>query len=447
MSLPVDRPIEALRVLIAGLPGLSAARAILLSHKRLKVEARNGSVELCEQATTMGLRLSIIKNGRLGEVYTSSVSSDSLKDLMHSAVKLAELSSEASKVTFAPITFEGDASKANIIESSFSQSTIDEKINRTVNMSNAEGIERARYTETFQSQEMWTLGSKKSVKQDKLWASLSADAVAGDQWFREWDLQTSFFDLDWTAVAKNSSLNAHKLSEARGLATGDYPCLFSAPVMVAILSGLRHAFKTDLLARSGSPLYAKLGETLFSPAMNLTDDPQMGRKVGFALWDAEGHPTRRTNVVEGGVLTHLPFDSATARRLHREATGHAVCELETQLRPFQGFHTLFLEPGPKDQVDLMRDLGQGLWVTRLDGPLRLDPLSLKFSVPLSGLWVENGRESYSVSRMLLSSSLIPFFKRLVSCARDMKWGMNVGAPSCLFESLLLIQDIETGSRA
>src|SRR5690606_27637457 len=120
------------------------------------------------------------------------------------------------------------------------------------------------------------------------------------------------------------------------------------------------------VARGVSFLKDRLGQPLFAKGVRVLDDPHRPRGLGSSPFDDEGVTTERLAVVEDGVLTTWLLNTASARQLKMQTTGHASRSLAGA--PGVGGHNVTLEPGPDSPEALMAAAGEGLLVTAMFGP-------------------------------------------------------------------------------
>ncbi len=86
---------------------------------------------------------------------------------------------------------------------------------------------------------------------------------------------------------------------------------------------------------------------------------------GTRPFDAEGLPTRRTVLVERGILKNYVLNTYTARKLHMQSTGNASRGLAGN--PGIGPGNFFLEPGTLTPEQIIADIKTGLYVTETMG--------------------------------------------------------------------------------
>ncbi len=111
------------------------------------------------------------------------------------------------------------------------------------------------------------------------------------------------------------------------------------------------------VAKGESPLAGRLGERILDPTLTLIDDPHLAGGPGSTKIDGDGIPTRRTVLVQDGVLERFLYDLDSAGLAGTEPTGHAGC------RPW----CLEVPGGEEEHAALIASLGDGLYVKRLIG--------------------------------------------------------------------------------
>jgi PmbA protein len=202
---------------------------------------------------------------------------------------------------------------------------------------------------------------------------------------------------------------------------------------ISVFSPLINAIAGPAVARGVSFLKDKLGQTIFAPGVNLIDDPHLPRRLGSSPFDDEGVAGQRRAIIDDGVLTTWLLNSASARQLGLETTGHASRGLAGP--PGVSTSNLTLEPGELDLAGLMRDAKDGLLVTSMFGP-SLNPNNGDWSVGVSGFWFEAGEVAYPVSEITVAGNLNDFYSRLV-VGSDLEIRGAANAPSLLIEGVAI----------
>jgi PmbA protein len=346
------------------------------------------------------------------------------------------------------MSFEGDPAQGQLVDPTFEMIPSEEKANRIVNLESnvLEADPRIKRTRGTQYQELhsrewlWTLGSKRVLGSAQSSASLATSAVAesegSSQMGHESLAETHYYDLDWGLVARNAAQNALRLLGAKPVPSTRCHVLFSNRVTHDLLRLLAQALSGDNVAQGLSFLKEDLGKTCFSPQVTLIDDPHYRKRLGTCFWDAEGTETSRLDLVQQGRVLAFAHNLRSARQLKTRSTGSAVRGSE-RFAPVVGFHNLSMEPGKKDFVDLLREMGRGFVVYELIGVHTANPVTGDFSFGAAGTWVENGEETKAVGGVALAGNVKELFSRIVSVGRDHRWTGSVAAPSVLCDNVSL----------
>src|SRR5580700_10888505 len=84
--------------------------------------------------------------------------------------------------------------------------------------------------------------------------------------------------------------------------TAQVPIIFDPMVSTSILEHIFEGVNGDSVYRGASFLAGKLGQKIAGENVNIIDDGTIVGGFGTSPFDGEGVPTRRTVVVENGVL-------------------------------------------------------------------------------------------------------------------------------------------------
>jgi hypothetical protein len=123
----------------------------------------------------------------------------------------------------------------------------------------------------------------------------------------------------------------------------------------------------------GRSLFAgREGEVIAAPIIEIVDDPTDSRAFGAAVYDSEGLPTRRNELIVDGELRGFLHNVYTGRRSGLRSTGSAVRGGYTS-GPGVGVRALTLRPGTRTPEALMKAVGDALRAVGQRAPLRHQP--------------------------------------------------------------------------
>jgi PmbA protein len=158
-----------------------------------------------------------------------------------------------------------------------------------------------------------------------------------------------------------------------------------------------------------------------APALTLVDDPTDPVAYGAGRYDAEGLATRRTVLLDAGVVAGFLHNSYTGRRAGVASTGSAV-RGGFKSTPGVGSRALSLTPGDRSPEQLLAEFGEGLLVQSVTGlHSGANPVSGDFSVGISGLMVRDGAPAEPVREATVASTLQRMLQDVAAVGSDLEW--------------------------
>ncbi|MCK0532259.1 TldD/PmbA family protein [Sphingobium agri] len=256
------------------------------------------------------------------------------------------------------------------------------------------------------------------------WASVLAGTGADMQRDHASHSARYLDDLDDpTAIGQRAGERAVARLNPAKIESGVLPVVFDPRIGSGLLGHLIGGMVGAAIARRSSFLLDSLGETLFDRAITIIDDPLRPRGLRSRPFDGEGLPVARSALIDKGVLTGWLMDSASARQLGLEPTGHASRGGSGALGA--GVTNVHMEPGSVSPAELMADIKRGIYVTELIG-MGVNGVTGDYSRGAAGFLIEDGEITRPVSEITIASNLKDMFRVLVP-ANDLvfRYGMNV----------------------
>jgi PmbA protein len=155
---------------------------------------------------------------------------------------------------------------------------------------------------------------------------------------------------------------------------------------------------------------------------------------GTSPFDGEGVPTRRTVVIEKGVLKSYLLNTYTARKLGLKTTGNASRGLAGT--PGTGSGNFYLEPGTRTQQQIIADVKRGLYVTEFLG-FGVNLVTGDFSRGASGLWIENGELTYPVEEITVAGNLKDMLNNISEIGNDLEFRGSTAAPTLRIDGMMI----------
>jgi PmbA protein len=267
-------------------------------------------------------------------------------------------------------------------------------------------------------------------------ASISAVAGEGTAMERDYDFCTKRHFADMTPAAEigrtAGELAVARLNPAKTPSKA-MPLIFEPRAAKSMLGHFTGAISGGSVARGTSFLKDFLGEQIFSNGVTITDDPFIKRGLSSKLFDGEGVEMTKQNLVEDGTLRTWLLNSATARQLGLEVTGHAT--RGTSSAPGAGSSNLYMAAGVLSPDELMADIGEGIYITDLIG-MGVNGVTGDYSRGASGFMIRDGHRAEAVSEFTIAGNLKDMFRALVPASDlEMKYGNN--APTIRIDGMMV----------
>jgi PmbA protein len=221
---------------------------------------------------------------------------------------------------------------------------------------------------------------------------------------------------------------------ARKAKTAKVPVVFDPMVSTSILEHIFEGINGDSVYRGASFLAGKLGQKIAGDNVTIIDDGTIPGGFGTSPFDGEGIPTRRTVVIENGVLKSYLLNTYTAKKLGLQTTGNASRGLAGT--PGIGPGNYFLQPGRKSRQDLIANIKEGLYVTEFLGQ-GVNLVTGDYSRGASGLWISNGELTYPVEEITVAGNLKDLFFNISEIASDLEFRGAVAAPTIRIDGLIV----------
>jgi PmbA protein len=219
---------------------------------------------------------------------------------------------------------------------------------------------------------------------------------------------------------------------ARKVKTAKVPVIFDPMVSTSILEHIFEGINGDSVYRGASFLAGRLGQKIAGDNVTVVDDGTMRGGFGTSPFDGEGIPTRRTVVIDNGVLKSYLLNTYTAKKLGLQTTGNASRGLAGT--PGIGPGNYFLQPGPKSPQELIAEIKEGLYITEFLGQ-GVNLVTGDYSRGASGLWISKGELTYPVEEITVAGNLKDLFFNIAEIASDLEFRGAVAAPTIRIEGL------------
>ncbi len=247
------------------------------------------------------------------------------------------------------------------------------------------------------------------------------------------DYKRFFKELDSPEeVGREAARRAVRMLGAKKVKSQKVPVVFDPMVAASFVETIASAANGDAVFKDSSVFSSLLGKKIAPDNLNIFDDGLLPRGLGTAPFDGEGVPTRRTPIIERGVLRHFLYDAFTARKAKANTTGNAARGYNSL--PSIGTNNLYLEAGDQSPEEIIRGVANGFYVTAMLGG-GADIVTGQYSRGANGLWIEHGELAYPVQAATVAGQMTEMLKQIDAIGNDLQFRGSIGAPTVRFQEL------------
>jgi PmbA protein len=222
-------------------------------------------------------------------------------------------------------------------------------------------------------------------------------------------------------AAEAASSRALRMLGARQPRSAHLPVVFEPRVTAQLLGLLGGTFSGERALKGTSLFSGRLGEAVAAPGFDLFSDPTNQAAWRASSFDDEGLASRRTALVEGGVLRGFLYDTTSARRSGAQSTASAV-RAGFKSAPGVGARAIYLRPGDLGPEGVLRRVGSGFFVQSVSGlHSGVNTVSGDFSVGAEGLMFRGGELAEPVREVTIASNLQRMLQGVVAIGDDLCW--------------------------
>lgn len=426
--------------------GASAAECVIREGDEFSTLVRLGQVETLKEAGSRSIGVRVFNGKRAASTHSSDFSREGLDRMLNSAIELAKITSEdpfagiPEPDQLGSISGDLDLFSADVYslpgEERIAYARRAEKaaLDSDPRIKNSEGgsFDAATGHKVLANSHGFVGEYRRSycsvaavpIAQD------DSGAMQRDYWY---SVSRNLSKLESPEhVGKIAAERALRRLGARKVKTQHVPVILDPLVANSILQHIFEGVNGDSVYRGASFLAGKLGQKIAGDNVNIIDDGTIVGGFGTSPFDGEGVPTRRTVVVENGVLRSYLLNTYTAKKLKLQTTGNASRGLAGT--PGIGPGNYFLQQGSKTPKDLIAGIKEGLYVTEFLGQ-GVNLVTGDYSRGASGMWISGGELAYPVEEITVAGNLKELFFNISEIASDLEFRGSVAAPTIRVDGL------------
>jgi PmbA protein len=427
--------------------GATAADSIAREGEEFSTVVRLGQVETLKESGSRGLGLRVFNGTRAASTYSSDFSHDGIERMISGAMALVKVTSEDPHAGLPDPSQFGSFGDLKLYYDDVYSLPPEERIEyaRRAEAAALSSDPRIKNSEggSFDASSgsmvlANSLGFVGTYRRSScsIYAAPIAQTENGamqrDYWYSS---ARSLARLESPeAVGKEAARRVLRRLGARKIASTQVPLVFDPQVSRSIIDDISDAINGDSVYRHASFLAGKLGQQIAGENVTIIDDGTMSGGFGSSPFDGEGIPSRRTVVIEKGVLQSYLLNSYTAKKLGLATTGNAARGLAGN--PGIGTGNFFLQKGHRSPKEIIAGIKQGLYVTEFLG-FGVNLVTGDFSRGASGIWIENGEFAYPVEEITVGGNLKQMLNNISEIGSDLEFRSSVAAPTIRIDGMTI----------
>ena len=441
MSLPSTQDYSQLAADLLGAArqrGATEADVIVADSRNLSVQVRLSTVDRLTKAREKRLGLRVFFGKRSASTSTSDFSKSSLEQLVADTCVLAQAVVEDPVSGLPAGEFAADSPDLDIYDAT--ELGTDEHIalakraeaaalGADPRVTNSEGSDfNSSDGRIVLANSRGFVGTYRSSSFSVSVSPVATDPATGGMQRESWyAVQRAYERLDSPeSVGQEAARRTLRRLGARKVQTQKVPVVFDQDMAAGLMGNLCGAVSGYALYKGASFLLGQLGQKIAPDTVTVYDDGRMFRGLGSRPFDGEGLPTRKTTVVERGVLKSYLLDTYSGKKLGLSSTGNAARSVGDSLSV--GATNFYLVPGTAAPSDIIRSVKRGLYVTELIG-FGINMVTGDYSRGAAGFWIENGELAYPVEEITIAGNLKRMFQDIELIGSDLQFRGRIACPT------------------
>ncbi len=419
--------------------GATDAECTIAEGDEFSANVRMREVENLKEAGSRAAGLRILIGKKTGSSYTSDLSEEGIAHLVKSAIELADITTEDPHAGLPePEEFgkiEGDlglySPDVEGLETAFkidvAKRAEEAALSADPRISNSEGAS----FDSHVGRHVFANSRGFSGDYRTSYCSLSTVPVArdGDSMERDYwyTMARRFAGLESPEeVGRIAAQRALRRLKPVKVETQKVAVVFEPRTARTLLESIFEAVHGMSVYRHESFLAGRIGEKVASENVTIVDDGTIPGLFGTSPFDDEGVASRRTIVIERGVLKSYLLNTYAARKLGLKTTGNAARGLTGNAGIGHG--NFYIEKGVESPEQIIGAIPNGFYVTELMG-FGVNIVTGDYSRGAAGLWIRNGELAFAVSEVTIAGNLKDMLMGLEAIGSDLEFRGSIAAPT------------------
>ena len=411
---------------------------LIANSETINVESKNDILSFAKQEIEKGVGIRIIKDNKIGFAYTTDL--DKIYETAQKALDNAKLNkldenyefAHVEKVTDVKGTYDARYDDLSLDECcKFLENIIERTKDNDCNVTSA-GFSASKGEELIINSNGVSIYDKGTGFSGGLSVYIKKDG----QYAASYDYNSSrHLDLEYEKLTDDACKLVHDSLNPKTIETKNCDVILDYYAASGLLSTFIQGFNSENVLRGRSILHDKINTEITDSNLTIIDNPLLENAMGTSKCDGEGTASKKTTLVEDGVLKSFLYDIYTANKSGCESTsnGYRASYLTTPDVSPSNLELKFKNSIGLDEID------SGIITTNVLGAHTANPISGDFSVELSNAFtVENGEITDGVKKAMISGNIYELMKKCDGLKSEIKQKGPFIIPKLLVHDLKVI---------
>jgi PmbA protein len=425
--------------------GSTQTEVYLQFINKLEIKIERGAVRVASKSLDAGCGIRSAIGKRTGYSFITTTSKDGVIQTVHDSISAAK-SSVPDKQFVALPSYSGPyPTIKSLYDERVAELTAEEAAGfimrgvsacKEVSGSEKNLIDGLMYATSFTTVIVNSLGLNCHDQRTKMMLNLGAVIGEGDQQCSSWEEMTScrLQHIEPEVIGRTAAESALSLRGAKTIQGGAMQLILVPQAMEQLLGeGLVPAVNAREVQDGKSYLVDSLGSTIAPSFVEIVDDALVEGGVSSRSFDGEGSPSKRTAIVDSGVLTSYLHDSYSSSRAQVENTSNAARSSYQHL-PAISQSNLIVSPGHGSRDDLVQEIDEGVLcrITHDSPNVVTGELS---AMIMEGFCIRRGEVQHALKNTLFGTTMQSLLKNISIVGSDVERRGSVIAPSVVVDSV------------
>ncbi len=406
--------------------------------KTIELDSKKDELNFAKEEITQGIGIRVIKDNKMGFAYTSNL--DKINETAKQALENTKLNNPDKNYEFSQVE------KVKEVKGTYDKKFEDLSLDESIDFLNTI-ISKANDTKCDVTSAGFSASSGQSIilnsndvsianKGTGFGAGISVNIKENENIATAYDsISSRYYDLNGEKLAEDVCNLAMNSINTKSIETNDYDVVLDYFAATGLLSTFLSAFNGENVQRGRSILKDKINTEIVSPSLSIANDPTLDKGMYTTKCDGEGSVSKRTMLVENGILKSFMYDIYTANKENKTSTSNGYRGSYSST-PSISPSNIILDFKENIEID---EIQKGVLTTSVLGAHTANPISGDFSVEASnGFKIENGEITNPINKAMISGNIFQILKNCEGVKSDIKQYGPFILPKILVHNLRVV---------